>query len=268
MKINELGLESVTNARDIGGLKTKDGRTIKTKRLLRSGKLTKLNEDDTKTLLETYHLRQVIDLRTPNEIKSSPDVIIPQVKYREIRFMNDGNPDPLSQAIANGGLAIAEKDQIGFFVYIAKYFSPNMYSLMLDSEIGKKALHEFLMVAKDNKEGSILWHCTGGKDRTGICASALLTILGVSQDDIIQDYLATNTMIKAKIDYVQREAKKRTNDQQVLTNIPKITGVDISLINTLYEYVNKEAGGYLEFLQSKVGITKQDILEIQNNYLD
>ena len=57
-------------------------------------------------------------------------------------------------------------------------------------------MYELLQLLLNTEEGSTLLHCFAGKDRTGISAAVILTILGASKDDIAADYLKTNQLRK------------------------------------------------------------------------
>ena len=69
-----LCLSGAPNTRDLGGLKTTDGRTVRSGRLLRSGSLGQLTESDIQ-LLQSIPLRTVVDFRTDREISEKPDLV-------------------------------------------------------------------------------------------------------------------------------------------------------------------------------------------------
>ena len=73
-------LRGAPNARDLGGLPTMDGRTIRPGLLLRSGELAGITEPDAQTLTE-YPLRTVVDFRTDLEREQKPDCVLPGVQY-------------------------------------------------------------------------------------------------------------------------------------------------------------------------------------------
>ena len=73
-------LRGAPNARDLGGLPTMDGRTIRPGLLLRSGELAGITEPDAQTLTE-YPLRTVVDFRTDLEREQKPDRVLPGVQY-------------------------------------------------------------------------------------------------------------------------------------------------------------------------------------------
>lgn len=89
----EYEFEKLANFRDLGGMKAAEGKTVVSGRLLRSGELSKLTEEDIGILTEKYHLRNIVDLRTKNEKKSSPDVEIPRTNYIVLDFLREKKRD-------------------------------------------------------------------------------------------------------------------------------------------------------------------------------
>ena len=77
----DIVFEGISNARDMGGLKTKDGKTIRSHALIRSAKLSSANHRDELKLRDEYHLKKIIDLRTATERLEKPDAYIDGAKY-------------------------------------------------------------------------------------------------------------------------------------------------------------------------------------------
>ncbi len=73
----EQEFQKLANFRDLGGLKGADGKAVRKKRLLCSGELSKVTEDDIKTLKECYHLYKIMHLQTKNDRNSARDIEIP-----------------------------------------------------------------------------------------------------------------------------------------------------------------------------------------------
>lgn len=78
---NSIGLTGVRNARELGGYRTSDGRVVRHGCLLRTGKLENMTDADRDRLLGTYHLKKIIDLRSPGEISRSPEPVLPGTEY-------------------------------------------------------------------------------------------------------------------------------------------------------------------------------------------
>ncbi len=235
---NVLPLEKVRNPRDIGGYVGYQGRKVKMHRLIRSGKISNITSKDKKFLLD-YGLTKIIDLRSPLECHKMPDSQIPGVEHLDISIAEDDN--------TNGGkkdldkvFATYRKDQYAGFKMMC-----DRYRSHVVKEHAQNSLHKILEVLANTKEGAILYHCSEGKDRTGIVTVMILYILGVDMETIRQDYLYSNYMLNTKegaILYHCSEGKDRTGIVTVM--ILYILGVDMETIRQDYLYSNYMLDGY------------------------
>ena len=171
-------LTTIRNIRDLGGISTEDGRTIRPRCLIRSAHLGSASEEDLRFLRKEERLAAVLDLRTDQERLEKPDhangftcFAIPVI-------------DDLRAGITHEkGAEEKEFPDMAF-----------LYRLMItrpETQAGcARALHRIF--TWDYSRGAILWHCTEGKDRCGMTAALALEALGVSRDAIMRDYLETN----------------------------------------------------------------------------
>ncbi|MDO4200057.1 MAG: tyrosine-protein phosphatase [Clostridia bacterium] len=168
-----LNLEGTKNTRDLGGYKTIDGKTTKSKLFFRSDNTHKLTDVDIKKLKDEYNLKYVIDLRSAKEIDAYPD-----------KLSNAEGVDYYSIQLSVG------------MKYLIKHNLDlgDGYIKLLDRK--KKIKSIFDLIANVNG-GSLLFHCAHGKDRTGVVAALLLGLCGVSEEDIIKDYCITYDLIKS-----------------------------------------------------------------------
>ncbi|MGL6235497.1 MAG: tyrosine-protein phosphatase [Segniliparus sp.] len=158
-----LHLAGATNARDIGGYQTSDGRAVRTGAVFRSNRLEDLTDADIAEL-KARGLRQVDDLRSPSEQAEAPDREIPGVRTASRPIFGDS------------------------------YNSGGMTKLYTDFVSQPKERAQFAAVLRDieNSPGPILYHCTSGKDRTGWTTAVLLSALGVPRQTVEQDYMLSN----------------------------------------------------------------------------
>jgi protein-tyrosine phosphatase len=156
-----LPLDGTRNVRDVGGYPAAGGRRTRWRTLLRSDELTQIPVA-TADAFARLGLRQVIDLRWPEELEIAPNAFraSPSVRYTSIPLLAD---DPTPHA----GLA-------------------GMYRHVLDARGPQLAQVARALLADDGLPAVI--GCAAGKDRTGVTIALLLDLLGVPRDVIVEDY--------------------------------------------------------------------------------
>lgn len=170
-----LPLEGTANTRDLGGYSTKDGHSTPWHAFIRSDDVCDLTESD-KTFLKEYGLKTVIDLRSAPELDQRPNPFShdPQIVYHNVSLFENASPTVLKSA--------------------PKDFLKSMYVEMLeDHKEQVKAIFEAIAVAP---QGTILFHCAAGKDRTGIIAMLLMGLVKVPNRDIVSNYEVSFTNLK------------------------------------------------------------------------
>ncbi len=190
-------LDSLPNLRDLGGWRTKDGRTVRYGMLYRATALDNLSPDDARVLTDRLGLRTVYDLRTAGEVETAPDRVPDGVRFVNLDVLAD---DAESSQAGTGDLLadpVAFEKELGGGQNAATYAKGYEEIVSLPSALeGYRRLYmDFL--APESMAG--LFHCTTGKDRTGWAAAALLLLLGVSEDDVFRDFMATNDQLLPQI---------------------------------------------------------------------
>lgn len=149
--------------------------------LLRGGPLDEIDRADQNTLTEKYNLKTVIDFRSSDERKKAPNVIMEGVDYYNIEVM-----DP-QESIQKNPLEFLK----AYKLHHDLNFMEHMYSEFVLNAYTRNSYKEFLETVSKSK-GSVYFHCTAGKDRTGFASMLLLEILGATEEEIFKDYLKTN----------------------------------------------------------------------------
>lgn len=203
-KEHNANLTGVENARDLGGYKAEDGYCIKKDVLFRSGNL---HEADA-AQIAGKKITKIIDLRTKLEALRKPDVDVEDAELVSISMLTI--PDPfvlegedwkaLLRAITTG---------------IMETWDTNLYRQYIQDPNAIKATKQFFAEVLDNKGAPLLWHCTAGKDRTGVEAMLLMAALGCDYDTIRQDFMLTNA-------YYQQKARDSYDKAYKLTHIKAI----------------------------------------------
>ena len=264
----KIELQKVSNARDLGGIRTKFG-VIQRDRLLRSGHLSIASPEDVATL-KSHRLERIIDLRTPAEIENHPDVAIADVTWLNISIMHATTFGISYERL--DGAEIAVKLQAGIDRMIARGETPIehmriLYKQFVASEFSHMGYGNFLKtLANDPTGGATLWHCTGGKDRCGTCSALLLHCLGASREDILRDYLQTNEQVLSHAQSILAKVKPFVSEDR-LELVQSMLLVEESYLSSFWQEIDKSFESVDNFV-AHCGLTKQEIVRLRENYLD
>ncbi|GFH41600.1 aldo/keto reductase [Lactococcus hodotermopsidis] len=230
-------MKTLVNFRDLGAYQTVDGRKIKPAKLLRSGQPVGLAENDKEKLVQDYQLRQIIDFRSSSEIAKKPVDSMNQVNYHNIDLMKDvetGNSS-LGDLMRNG--TVDEVDEAMLTVY----------GELVMNESAQKGYADFLAKIVAQETGAVLFHCFAGKDRTGVGSALVLSLLGVSYDDMMRDYLLTNVLRQADNAKMVAEAKAEGKNAEQLRALERIMSVDEMYIKETFTKIRDNFGTVQEF---------------------
>lgn len=167
----ELYFAAMANARDLGGLRTADGSQTRWKSLVRADSAARLTPQGVRAVVE-YGVRTVIDLRFPVELRN--------------------DPSPFAARMQSPAYVCCSLLGESWQSWIERGAIPNdsyWYSSFLDCS--QNEMRHVLGIIADAPEGGVLFHCTAGKDRTGVVAMLLLALAGVPDESIINDYALT-----------------------------------------------------------------------------
>jgi protein-tyrosine phosphatase len=160
------------NTRDLGGYPTKDGHLVVYNRFIRSDSLDMLNEEGRDFLFKN-NIRTQIDLRTDNVIINFPSELQKDERFNYYHY-------PL---VEGSGIPLTDEN------------ASKLYLQMVGNHDTFKKIFTTIYEAK----GGVIYNCTAGKDRTGMVTTLLLLLAGVSEENIIEDYMASNECIYSRI---------------------------------------------------------------------
>jgi len=173
-----LPVQGTYNVRDLGGYPTATGETL-WRRVLRSDGLHRL-DDAGMDVLVAEGVGTVIDLRHANELETHPN---PFGLREGVAYHNVSLFDLLAPAKLEQGDVLLE-----------------LYKEALEKR--QSAIAEVLTIIADAPEGAVLFHCTAGKDRTGIISALMLAVVGVEAAVIVEDYALTGPMIAPMVEEI------------------------------------------------------------------
>ena len=252
-------MESLNNARQLGGYVGADGRKVKDNVLIRCGQRSDASEEDIRKLQEVYHVTNVVDFRSDSEREAAPD------KEIEGAVNTWTSVKEYSQAAKN--LPQDPVDQI--ILYAQSGGAQKAYSDIVTSEIGQEGYHDFFRILLENEEdGAVLWHCTQGKDRAGLAAVFILYALGVDEETILDDFELSNVYYADRIAYMKKEAQDRGCEEELLDEIGALVGVSREYMKETIDLIETEYGSMDDYLHNQLGLTDDDITALRDKYLE
>ncbi|APX71555.1 tyrosine-protein phosphatase [Companilactobacillus allii] len=260
-------LDGTFNTRDLGGYKTEDGRMVKWGRLYRSDDLYTLTPADVQWFVDN-HLTTIIDFRNINERINRPDKKIPDTEYYVL------SPDDDTAAMASADLKsdkrkidklIARKKQ-GTLDLSVDGLKESMIKLVRDPKAQELYRHVLdLHIAR--LDAVVLQHCRGGKDRTGYGSALVLFALGVSEQDVIKDYMLTAKYNSARNARRMAEYEQYTDDKVTLQYLANAMSTRKEVIDAGISTMKLIADTPLGYIENVLGFNKQDINKLRKIYL-
>jgi protein-tyrosine phosphatase len=256
-----LGIASIPNLRDLGGYETRDGKTIKLGLVYRSNQLSGISPEDMQNL-GALGLQGAYDLRTTAERETRPEELPPGVDYIVVDVLADSpsaGPAQLEKLMADPKVANVElgggKVETAFQASYREFISlPSA-----QREFGK------MFVALGNRqEVPALFHCTTGKDRTGWAAAAFLTLMGVPNETVYEDYLRSNDYILPAYQEAIDGFVAAGGDAE----IPKaILGVKKEYLDAAFDQMETEYGSIDQYFSNALGIDADQQQALRDIYL-
>ena len=254
------GLEGLNNGRDLGGYYTADGQyQIVYGKLLRTAKLADATDADIALLSSNYDIEKVIDLRMLPERLSKPDKKIPGAQTYNIS----------TQTIPNI-FAITGEDWLMMLRAIKSgvmdTYMTAMYRQLISDPMAIRGTQKFFKEVL-SADGAVLWHCTSGKDRTGIEAYLLMCALGVSEDVARAEYLNTNVMMADEMKASYDKAYKYTHSKWIASEFRQYEGVSESWLDVALTVIDRY-GGVDAYLRDVIKLTDDDFAQLRAMYLE
>lgn len=265
-----IGLKSIGNARELGGLPVGD-KTVRHGVLLRTAGLATASEEDLAELQEVYGVAVVADFRMTYEREQNPDPELPGARnlFLPVFEMQDApgfDPSMLDQLPT----IMADRQSMLKFALETDALGPALYQAFVLSERGRMAYRGFFQALLALPEGrAALWHCTDGKDRTGIATMLLLTALGATRQTVVADYLLTNTYNAQAIAQAQAMLDRSPMDdrtkQQMLFGMGSVFE---EYIRAAFDAIDDAYGSIDAYLKEALGVGESERADLRKKFLD
>lgn len=247
-------LEGAFNFRDLGGYQSIDGRRTKWGRIYRSDGLARLTASD-RAVLKQIGIRLVCDLRAPAEVKKSPD-----------RLPEDSAIEYLNFPIVSGNfdtVTAHEKIKKGDIDWLTEDYMIKGYINNIDAYATTwTALFEHLAAPASYP---LVFHCTGGKDRAGVCAALILLSLGVSEETVIYDHGLSNEFLADILPKLYSYFSSFGIEKENL--LPYLTAPRAAII-ALLDHIRQTYGSAVDYLKNKAGVSQKTLDGLKRDMLE
>lgn len=185
-----ISLEGAVNVRDVGGLPTRDGRRVRTGKLIRSDNLQDLTDGDVRLLVERWQVRTVVDLRTQVEVDSEgpgPLTLERRVAIHHLSLFPEAGHNTDVTAADNDGPVVLPWQTADTQIRERRN-AVGTYQRYLEDR-PDSIVDALRLIGRTN--GATIVHCAAGKDRTGVVVALALDEVGVERDAIVEDFVRT-----------------------------------------------------------------------------
>ncbi|MBB3113945.1 protein-tyrosine phosphatase [Paenibacillus phyllosphaerae] len=246
-------LQGSRNFRDMGGYPAADGRKVKYGIFFRADELTGLTEEDI-AFLETLGIRTIFDYRSDDEAAHKPDPVLRGALNERVS--------------AIPGLAAYRSHEDALDASFIEQFTEDMLANMYGTLPIRNASYKRLMeLVADTSKLGLVHHCAAGKDRTGVGAALILSLLGVPRAVIVEDYLITNrTMAHMTEGMMAQLAGKLTEAQ--LAIVTQMMGASEAFIQSAFTAIEGEYGSMEAYFEAEFGLTAEKIEQIRSYCLE
>jgi protein-tyrosine phosphatase len=243
-------LNGAVNFRDIGGYVTKNGKKVKLGKIYRSAEINNLSSDDLNKL-DQLGINYVLDFRGPAEVTAAPDKLPPHATRISLPFGSENTGDRMKMMKSMSEAKTADSIMLPYYANIEPF--------------AKRYRPVFETLLQNSKDSAILFHCTAGKDRTGIGAALILFALGVDEKTIMEDYLASN--------YYRKPDNERMKNMLVTAYhmnedvVAGVLGVRESYLQATFDAIKSKYGTIDNYLKIEMGLDKRNERILKDKYL-
>lgn len=229
------------NFRDMGGFKTQDGKYVKWGKVFRSDDLHKLTDADLRYLAHIPMI-SIVDFRADDEIQLAPDRIPSSAKS----YTYSISPGNLASATIEHVINLPANELDSIMIGMNKLFVTDAVCI--------NQYKAFFKLLQNEKNVPLMFHCSAGKDRTGMGAALFLFSLGVDEETIMADYLSSNVYLGDKYaGYIKK-----------YPNLRALMGVDPEFLKSGIDQIKKDHGSVDAYLTN---VLEVDTAKMKSLYL-
>ena len=260
-----LGLSSIVNMRELGGYVLPGSRRIKKGLLFRGGSLANASDEDLQLLTSKWNLAVDFDFRGESEVKRAPDRVPKGTRYVWLPAI-----DPETETVAC--LSLPKEAYLNLPDYLVRNawntmiqgVARRLYTDMVVNEYTQLQYAVFFQSMINTPSGSFFWHCSQGKDRTGLAAAFLLCALGAPRELILQDYCISAEYYRPDV----KPLMSMVSTQEERDVIRAFIGVKPEYFIAGLDLIDRRYGSLEAYVRGPLCLTDGDITALRDRFLE
>lgn len=262
-----INLAGVINARELGGYVLPTG-TVKKGKLLRGGHLYYASQEDIEKLQKEYNTAWICDFRMTAEAVERPNKPIPGAKDIKLPAMSPEMSKAFNRFFASGKYRnIKDIVRNAYFLPEVKEAAKMMYDGMVISPYTHEKYAQFMRICVE-AEGAVYWHCTQGKDRTGLAAAFVLSALGADRELIMQDYSISQEFYEEEVAEFTEALLAEGATEEDLMVVKTFIGANADYFSQALDLIDINYGSMQDFLHNQLLLSDEDIAILRQKYLE
>lgn len=237
---------NIHNFRDMGGYRNRSGQVMKKNMIFRGGALDRLTREEADYFENTLAIRHILDFRDEKEAAMAKDCSFHIAEYEQISALRVGKHDENGFDFEK---IIKNKMDAARFQSVFDYLKEG-YRTMAFGNPAYQRLFDLLL----KNDGKIYFHCTAGKDRTGVAGFLLMMALYMSEEDAVKEYLLSNQSLKEGMDGL---AGRLNIPEEYKQMCMPLLGVQEDFIRLTIQSIQSKYTSYDDFFESEYKLDQE-----------
>lgn len=237
---------NIRNFRDIKGYKNLDGKVMKQNMIFRGGALDRLTQEQAEYFENVLGIRHILDFRDEKEAEMAKDHSFSVASYEQISALRVQNHDEDGFDFSK---ILNRKMDEAQFRCILEYLKEGYKTMPFDNPAYQR-LFDLLL----ENDGNLYFHCTAGKDRTGVAGFLIMMALGMSEEDGVKEYLLSNQCLGKGGDHLAAQLNIPDGYKKMCE---PLLGVQEEFIRLTIDAIKEKYNSYDEFFTYEYKLTEE-----------
>ncbi len=260
--------DKIVNARDLGGIRIGD-KTVKSGLLLRTAHLHDATDQDIAKLSDIFHLARIFDFRSYPEASMQPDRPVPGAEHILLPTLDTSVDDADAEPIPEETWLDLPKHIVRLsFMKFFQTKAHDLYPSLILSEFSQLQYATFMNLVTETTEGAVLWHCSQGKDRTGVAAALILGALGADRETILRDFDRSNDFYRPLVEKLCADVEAAGGGEEEKDVVRAFMGVSVRNFAHALDVIDANWGSIPAYLEEQMGLGPEDFEFLRSRYLE